>query len=376
MTIVAATYRNSLEADDGRSDLHVCMLQNNYLRSGGATVAIRRIVDAYPAGARFSFVGCSHEGGDGAECIEDFSWMPEGTYQYFGLMALGPHLLRETARFSRWIANQQVDIIHVHHRRLAVIANMLAAFTKVPVLYTAHVVYKDSALFRYCSPRWATGVSPSVVSYLKRCTRASNPALVFNPYPFGPVVQDCSAAPPRAMTVGRMEEVKGHAYLIEAWKKLRDRGIELHLDIFGEGHLRSELERQARSLDMHDLIHFHGYSDAIVGELREHRFNVLVSRVEGFPNVVIEAAAQGVPSLLTDVDGSRDTIPSGGGAPNGLPFGDVNALVDALVWWSTHPQEVRIEGFKFYEHLRGMCEPGTVGKQYKDIYLTLVGATA
>ena len=371
---VEPTYSKCSESANGRSDLHVCMLQNNYFRSGGATVAIRRIVDAYPAGARFSFVGCSREAYGGAECIEDFSWMPEGTYQHFGLMALGPQLLCETIRFVRWVAKQQVDIIHVHHRRLAVIANMLSVFTKVPVLYTAHVVYKPSALFRYCSPRSATGVSPSVISYLKRCTRASSPSLVFNPYPFGPAVQTCSTAP-RAMTVGRMEEVKGHAYLIEAWKKLRDRGLELHLDIFGEGHLRLDLERQSRSLDMHDLIHFHGYSDAIIGELREHRFNILVSRVEGFPNVVIEAASQGIPSLLTDVDGSRDTIPSDGGAPNGLPFGDVNALVDALVWWSTHPQEVRNEGSRFYEHLRGMCAPDIVGKQYKDIYLKLIGST-
>ena len=56
---------------------------------------------------------------------------------------------------------------------------------------------------------------------------------------------------------------------------------------------------------------------------------VFPSYREGFPNTPIEAGAMGVPSIVTDINGSREIIENG---RNGLivPSKDANALYDAM----------------------------------------------
>ena len=55
---------------------------------------------------------------------------------------------------------------------------------------------------------------------------------------------------------------------------------------------------------------------------------------EGFPNVVLEAGAMGLPSVVTDINGSREIVENG---KNGLvvPPRDAAALYDAMKLMAT-----------------------------------------
>lgn len=63
---------------------------------------------------------------------------------------------------------------------------------------------------------------------------------------------------------------------------------------------------------------------------------VFPSYREGFPNVVIEAGAMGVPSIVTDINGSREIIREG---LNGriIPSQDEESLFQAMEWMVNHP---------------------------------------
>lgn len=63
---------------------------------------------------------------------------------------------------------------------------------------------------------------------------------------------------------------------------------------------------------------------------------VFPSYREGFPNVVIEAGAMGVPSIVTDINGSREIIREG---LNGriIPSQDEESLYQAMEWMVNHP---------------------------------------
>jgi glycosyltransferase involved in cell wall biosynthesis len=174
------------------------------------------------------------------------------------------------------------------------------------------------------------------------------------------------------VTVGRLEPVKGHINLINAWKLLNSRGLRAELDIFGEGTLRAELEDKVRSEGLGSLIRFRGFSQNIAKEFSNALFNVLVSATEGFPNVVIEAAATGTATLLTDVDGSRDTIHGPSVLPNKLAFGHVTQLVGALSTWFRSPTEVVSEGLRFESFLRELCSAEAVTRRYEVIYESLL----
>jgi glycosyltransferase involved in cell wall biosynthesis len=349
------------------------MLHNHFYRSGGSAIVIRRICESMPAGTvEFIFAGCGHELPGSSECVEDLAWMPPGSYRSFNLMAKSPKLIGELSRFSSWLRESSCDIIHVHHRRLAVLANLLSTFTRIPVLFTAHVTHPDEAWFRWLSPANATAVSTSVMEYLHRSTRVTAGTLIWNPYHFPSAPRETTRRFRRVINIGRLEPVKGHVNLIEAWRLLLDGGTDATLDIFGEGYLRPQLETlvAVRGLGAH--IRFKGFSSDIHKEIKASAFHVLVSEREGFPNAVVEAAAEYIPTLLTDVDGSRDTLPAGHVLPNGIPYGDVERLADALRIWITSPDDVRRDGALFRDYLRAQCSPDVVRDQYVNLYSQLL----
>lgn len=357
------------------SIMKVCILNDNFYRGSGITLVIRRLAES----ASFREVdlylaGCGTVTGH-TSFTEDTGFVPPDNYRTFGLMRTGPSLVSALFHFCKWIRQNHCDLIHVHHRRLAVLAHLLRPFTGVPVVFTGHLTFPCATWFRTFAPRIVTGVSPSVAEYLHRCTNARDISVIYNPFPFPEAVPVPGERNPRkVISVGRLEPVKDHATLIEAWGILTRTGVDAHLDIFGEGPLRLTLETLIKDRGLGDKVRLCGFTSNLNECLGSYGFNVLTSKKEGLPNVVVEAASRGIPSLLTDVDGSRDTLPSNLALENGIKFGDAVALSQALKQWLNSPEQVRTDGLKFYAHLKELCSPAAIGEQYTSLYARVVAA--
>jgi glycosyltransferase involved in cell wall biosynthesis len=356
--------------------MKICVLHNHYYRSSGSAVIIRRITEAFRGSAvDFIFAGCRApaEGGTAAE--EDLSWIPDGKYAHFDLMGRPPGLPGEAMKFIRWIKQNQCDVIHVHHRRLAALVNLTSRYHGTPFLFTAHNTFPLSLWFWAFAPKDTSGVSPSVVNYLKRNTRAKNPLLTWNPFPFSlqaPAPKDLSLAWNTAISVGRLEPVKGQLNLVLAWKKLQSLGVRPQLNIFGEGYLRPQLEATIRTLGLQDQVHLRGFASDLSKEFSSSLFNILASSTEGFPNVVVEASATNTATLLTDVDGSRDAVPPDVMLPNKVKIGEVDALADHLAKWFANPEAAIADGVAFRRFMMQRCSMDAVRDTYTQIYTRLV----
>jgi glycosyltransferase involved in cell wall biosynthesis len=137
--------------------------------------------------------------------------------------------------------------------------------------------------------------------------------------------------PGLVLHVGRLVEKKGTTVLIEAFAKIAD----AKLIIIGDGPLRASLERQAR--EMGDRVRFLGAlpSDEVTNWMR--RASVLAAPsmtaadgdAEGLPNVVVEAAASGLPVVGTNHSGIPEAVDEG---VTGflVPEGDSGALAARL----------------------------------------------
>jgi len=133
------------------------------------------------------------------------------------------------------------------------------------------------------------------------------------------------------IAVGRLHPQKGFDRLINAFGKAADRISGWRLVILGEGPERQYLESLVKRLNLDSLVTLPGAAGNIADWYKAAELFVLGSHFEGFPNVLIEAMAHGLPVISVDCDtGPRDIIRNG---KDGLlvPQDDEEALVKALV---------------------------------------------
>lgn len=132
--------------------------------------------------------------------------------------------------------------------------------------------------------------------------------------------------------VGRIVGDKGINELVEAFTKLHDKYGETKLTLVGKYEKVDPIsERTQQLIDADCAIEVVGakYDDDLVMEYSKADCFVMPSYREGFPNTVMEAGAMGLPSIVTDINGSREIIIEG---ENGfiVPIKDSKALYDAM----------------------------------------------
>lgn len=153
--------------------------------------------------------------------------------------------------------------------------------------------------------------------------------VIANPVELGPIARSESSAPVLA-AVGRLTRQKGFDMLIAAFARIADHHRDWTLVIWGEGEDRAALERQIAAAGLAGRILLPGAIGRPEAWVAAASAFVLSSRYEGFPNVVAEAMAGGLPVAAFDCDfGPADMIDHD---RNGLlvPRNDVAALAAAL----------------------------------------------
>ena len=134
------------------------------------------------------------------------------------------------------------------------------------------------------------------------------------------------------ITVGRLNKEKGHAVLIEAFSKLKNKNWTL--DIVGHGPERVALEKQVSNLRIKDRVCFHGHKKDFKDLLGAASIFVLPSFYEGFPNALIEAMSVPLACVSSDcVAGPREIINHG---ENGFLFetgnsDELSVILDELI---------------------------------------------
>ena len=114
------------------------------------------------------------------------------------------------------------------------------------------------------------------------------------------------------ITVGRLHDDKGHDYLIEAFCKVRKEIKSSKLIIIGDGPLKHELETTIKRKGIENEIILLGLKKNPFKYLAKSDIFILSSKNEGFPNVLIEALACGLPIISTNCKTGPNEILEGG----------------------------------------------------------------
>jgi glycosyltransferase involved in cell wall biosynthesis len=110
--------------------------------------------------------------------------------------------------------------------------------------------------------------------------------------------------------VGRFNPVKGVQYLITSMKKIHDEMPDARLILVGDGKERERLAALSIQLGIQKYVQFIGLvpHEKIKTYMQQADVFVLPSLSEGFPNVILEAMACGLPIVASRVGGIPDII--------------------------------------------------------------------
>ena len=123
----------------------------------------------------------------------------------------------------------------------------------------------------------------------------------------------------RIVCVASLEEVKGHRFLLEACRRLCDRGVAVSCDLVGDGPLRGAIEGHVERLGLEHVVRLHGALPRL--EVRSLLLSahaaVLAShptrsgRREGIPVALMEAMACGLPVVASALSGIPELVDDG-----------------------------------------------------------------
>lgn len=133
------------------------------------------------------------------------------------------------------------------------------------------------------------------------------------------------------ITACRLNTQKNLPLMIDAFKILVAKGLDVQLSIYGEGPERKSLEAYIKTLGLDDRVFLYGFTNEIHNKMKNAACFVISSDYEGISNSMLEALAIGTPVVATDcpVGGARMYI-TDNVSGRLVPCGDVDSLADAM----------------------------------------------
>jgi glycosyltransferase involved in cell wall biosynthesis len=271
----------------------------------------------------------------------------------FGFLAAFP----KAVRFAQEMAASHIDHVHAHFAsHPAAAAFVIHRLTKIPFSFTAHGsdLHRDVHMLQEKVREAAFVVAISDFNrqtIVNECGSSSAEKVrvihcgtdlqVFH-RPDG--ARDVPADEMQLACIGTLHEVKGQAYLIEACRRLHQRGVPVRLHLVGQGPDATSLRSLAERGGVTDRVRFHGALKrpevaALLGTM-----HVVVApsvptsdgRREGIPVALMEAMASGLPAVGSRLTGIPELIDD---RINGrlVPPRDAAALADALEELAKNP---------------------------------------
>lgn len=183
---------------------------------------------------------------------------------------------------------------------------------------------------------------------------------------YNPVVVDQQELSPRdhvdvpvVLASGRFTAQKDYPTLLRACDLVRRQRAVKFL-ILGDGPDRTMMEDLIKELDLSDVVELVGYVSDTKSYYQQASVFVLSSKWEGFPNVLVEALAAGVPVVATDSKGASREITEPILPQNIVGVGDFVALAERIA----ATLELTSDPDRYRRYVRERFELPVIATQY------------
>ncbi|MCA3747878.1 MAG: glycosyltransferase [Rubrobacter sp.] len=239
----------------------------------------------------------------------------------------------------RWGAGH----IHAHWATVpATVALVAGGISGIPWSFTAHRfdITEDNLLRpKVRRAAFARAISRRGAREIRELTGSGAAEVIHMGIELPPRPAGLPGPDGRALVAANLLEVKGHVYLLQALRLLKDRGVTVRLDVAGDGPLLGELAGEVRRLRLEDRVAFLGLvpHGRLLERMRGGAWGMFVlpsivtasGEQEGIPVSLMEAMGCGVPVVATATGGIPELLDGVDGALL-VPPKDQEALAGAM----------------------------------------------
>ena len=174
----------------------------------------------------------------------------------------------------------------------------------------------------------------------------------------------------KIISVGRLTQQKNQSLLIRAFAIVSKYFPDYTLEIYGTGEEETRLRELINDLKINEKIQLLGNCKDIILKCQDYSLFVLPSNYEGFPNVLVEAMACGIPVISTDfpsgvareliVDDSYGFV---------IERDNVAKLAEKIIYVLSNSDRAQMMAINSL-YVRDVLSPGLICKQWQDFIET------
>ncbi|EKN5093463.1 TPA: glycosyltransferase family 4 protein [Yersinia enterocolitica] len=243
-------------------------------------------------------------------------------------------------RLRRIIVDESIDMLIDVDTMLALFSTTALLGTKIKHISWEHFNYKSNLNIksRKLARKVAAKYSDVIVTltekdrsyWLEENKYPEKIISIFNPLPFEPQKKLTKKNNKIVLALGRLNYQKGFDLLLDVWAKVEKTNNSWTLIIVGDGEDKELLLDKIKRLNLKNVKLLP--STPHVNELyNQSSIYVMTSRFEGFPMVLLEAKASGLPIIAYDCDTGPSELIINNEDGFLIPFSDSNAFARQLI---------------------------------------------
>jgi len=302
-------------------------------------------------------------------------------------MTRGRPTLAALLRYRSFVRQWRPDIVHSHMVHANLLARIGRVFApRIPVVSTVHTVMEGrrwrAIAYRLTDPLASATTAVSRAAAERSVRIGAVPSGRITVIPNGFEFSRAHVADGVAdifrrelgvgddflwVTVGRLVPEKGHVTLLRAFEAVRRARPNVRLAIAGAGPERPAVDRLVTELGLGGSAFVLGERRDVAAILAAANAFVMSSQWEGLPMVLLEAAAQALPIVCTDVGGCSEVVrPELGGVLTGRSHEAIASGMLSVM--DLHADERTKIGNDLRNLVRSEFDMATVVRRWEELY--------
>ncbi len=233
------------------------------------------------------------------------------------------NILKNISIIKNAVEENNIDIIHSHHRMTTLLAKIVSKLTGVKVIHTQHLCINDKYKLTKLALNHINTITVSNAAKRilveKANLKSDDITTIYNTIETENKNKEIDKRLINlkengyfiVAQISRVIDYKGVYDFIEIAKSVAEVNDQIKFVLIGDGPEYEKISKQVERENLGNIVFLLGAKNNVIEHLKKIDVVLLCSYIEGLPLAPLEAFSQGVPVIATNIDGTNEEINNG-----------------------------------------------------------------